>query len=180
MKQRLAITALAFACACSSYAQSPANPPSRPQLDQLDMLCLPFMAKRGTAEQLGRRARVFGYTDKLDNGTQSKNRDYNPVRFANASRSIMLTFVTNGDGTPRNCSIHLGVNNATLQAPLRAWAKANGLAENQALVSAGGGQGNNDAEYYRSNLRVFMEGTSQFTILSVDDKPEKRYRANRP
>lgn len=180
MKQRLAITALAFACACSSYAQSPANPPSRSQLDQLDMLCLPFMAKRFTAEQLGSRARIFGYTDKLDESSRFKNRDYNQVRFANAGRSIMLTFVTYDDGTPRNCSINLGVDMATMQAPLRAWAKANGLTENQALVAAGGGQGYNDAEYYRSNLRVYMEGTSQFIRLNVDDKPEKRYRANRP
>ena len=180
MKQRLAIAALAIACAGSSYAQSPANSPSRSQLDQLDVLCLPFMAKRGTAEQLGSRARVFGYTDKLDEGTQFKNRDYNQVRFANASRSMMLTFITNDDGTPRACSINLGADMATVQVPLRAWAKANGLTENQALVAAGGGQGYNDAEYYRSDLRVYMEGTSQFIRLNVDDKPEKRYRANRP
>ena len=167
MKQRLAITALAFACACSSYAQSPANPPSRPHLDQLDVLCLPFMAKRFTAEQLGSRARIFGYTDKLEDATQFKNRDFNQVRFANASRSIMLTFVTKDDGTPRSCSIHLDVNNATLQAPLKAWAERHGMAMKPELASQGGGQGNNDAEYQNASLRVSMMGVPAFSILTV-------------
>ena len=171
MKQRLAITALAFACACSSYAQSPANPPSRPHLDQLDVLCLPFMAKRGTAEQLGSRARIFGYTDKLV-ATQFKRPDYNPVIYADASSSVKLTFATHDDGTPSKCSIRLtGVDNASLQAPLKAWAERHGMAMTQELASEGGGQGNNDAEYQSSSLRVYMEGMSTLTILTVD-KPE--------
>lgn len=170
MKRQLASAALALACNCA-HAQTPASPPSRPHLDQLDVLCLPFMAKRGTAEQLGSRARIFGYTDKLDD-TQFKRPDYNPVSYADASRSIRVTFVTHDDGTPRKCSIRLtGVDNASLQAPLKAWAKRHGMTMTQEFASEGGGQGNNDAEYQSASLRIYMEGMPTLTILTVD-KPE--------
>lgn len=129
------------------------------------------MAKRVTAEQLGSRARIFGYTDKLDD-TRFKRPDYNPVSYADASRSIRVTFATHDDGTPSKCSILLtGVDNASLQAPLKAWAERHGMAMTREFAWEEGGQGNSDAEYQSASLRVYMMSSPTYTMLTVD-KPE--------